>query len=188
MITIMDQTLLEQRRKGSLSDTLRDMFVNQLAHELKNFTLYNTFSVYYSCKGLEKLGKYYKARADEELVHQQWIMDYLSTCDAVFSYPDIQANNLEGKITDDVAPFRLTVDREIETTELLKALCRQAVAEGDFLTLSFLQGSAGVAKLIPEQIEEESLSRSALDIMLTDDHILKKEDQVYDLYFSGRNN
>lgn len=179
----MDQTLLNKRRKTSLSNTLRDMFVGQLAHELKNFTLYNSFSVYYSCKGLEKLGKYFKARADEELQHQAWIMNYLTTCDAVFKYPEIAANDL-GDITDDVEPFRMTVDREIETTELLKGICRQAVEEGDFLTLSFLQGNAGPAKLIPEQIEEESLSRAALDIMLTDDHILKKEDQVYDLYFN----
>lgn len=181
----MENATLEARRKSSVSDKIRDMFVRQLTHELQNFTLYNSFSVYFSCKGLEKLGKYFKARADEELIHQQWIMEYLSTCDAVFSYPDVEANKI-APFDDDVTPFRLTVDREIATTEMLKEICTQALSENDYLTFAFLQGNYNKARLIPEQIEEESLSRTALDIMLTDDHILKKEDQVYELYFSGK--
>ena len=175
---------LEKRRQTSLSDELREMFIKQLAHELMNFTLYNSFSVYYSCNGLEKLGKYYKARAEEELTHQQWIMEYLSDCDANFSYPAISMNDIPA-ITDNVTPFELTVDREIETTEMLKRIADQAFKEGDWLTLAFLMGNVSAARLLPEQVEEESLSRTALDIMRTDDHILRKENQVYDLFFSG---
>ncbi|MCC8112663.1 MAG: hypothetical protein LIP03_01470 [Bacteroidales bacterium] len=176
---------LEQRRKTSLSDELRDLFVLQLQHELKNFTLYNSFSVYFSCKGLEKLGKYYKGRADEELKHQQWIMQYLSDCDADFEYPSIPINENQ-KIDDNVTPFRLTVDREIQTTDMIYHIADVAQAQGDWMTLSFLMGNYNGGRLIPEQIEEESLSRTALDIMSTDDHILKKEDQVYDLYFGNK--
>ncbi len=174
---------LEQRRQSSLSENLRNLFVNQLQHELKNFTLYNSFAVYYRCKGLEKLGAYFKARADEELTHQEWIMTYLTECDASFEYPAIPVNETKA-ISNDIVPFELTVDREIETTEMLKNIANEAQKEGDWLTLSFLLGTAGTARLIPEQIEEESLSRSTLDIMRTDDHILKKEDQIYDLYFN----
>ncbi|MCC8117846.1 MAG: hypothetical protein LIP09_03740 [Bacteroidales bacterium] len=176
---------LAQRRQTSLSDEIRDLFVLQLQHELKNFTLYNSFSVYYSVHGLEKLGKYYKARADEELKHQQWIMAYLSDCDAYFEYPSIPINDNE-KVNDNVTPFRLTVDREIETTEMINHIADTAFNQGDWATLSFLMGNYNAAKLIPEQIEEESLSRTALDIMETDDHILKKEDQIYDLYFNKK--
>lgn len=181
----MDEKAMQRRRISSISDTLRDMFVNQLAHELKNFCLYNSFAVYYSCKGLDKLGQYFKDRANEELVHQGWIMDYLTTCDAVFSYPVISANDI-APIDDDVTPFRLSIDREIETTEMIKDIAKQAVAEGDFLTLAFLNGNYNEARLIPEQIEEESLSRTALDIMLTEDNILKKEERIYDLSTSGK--
>lgn len=176
---------LAQRRATSISNEMRDLLVRQLQHELMNFTLYNSFSVYYSCKGFDKFGKYYKARADEELRHQQWIMGYLSDCDAVFEYPAIPVNG-PVKIEDDVQPFEMTVDREIETTGLILEMANRAFAEGDWLTLSFLLGSYNGARLVPEQIEEESLSRTALDIMRTDDHILKKEDQVYDLYFKEK--
>lgn len=176
---------MDQRRQTSLSDELRDLFVRQLQHELKNFALYNSFSVYFSCKGLEKLGKYYKARADEELNHQQWIMGYLSDCDAVFEYPAIPVNENQ-KMTDYVTPFKMTVDREIETTEMIKEIADTAFKQGDWMTLTFLMGSYNNARLLPEQIEEESLSRTALDIMMSDDHILKKEDQVYDLYFNKK--
>lgn len=176
---------LKSRRKSSLSAELRDLFVLQLQHELKNFTLYNSFAVYYNCKGLEKLGKYYKGRADEEMHHHEWIMKYLSECDADFEYPAIPLNEMP-KIEDDVTPFELTVDREIETTEMIKNIADIAFREKDWLTLSFLMGAINDARLLPEQIEEESLSRTALDIMRTDDHILKKADQIYDLYFSDK--
>lgn len=174
-----------RRLQTSLSDNLRDLFVKQLQHELKNYTLYNSFSVYYGCKGLEKLSKYYKARADEELVHQEWIMNYLTECDAVFEYPSVPLNENQ-KVNDDVTPFRLTVEREVETSGMIRHLADTALAEGDWMTLSFLLGTFNQARLIPEQIEEESLSRTALDIMTTEDHILKKENQIYDLYFSNK--
>lgn len=174
-----------QRLQCSLSDSLRDLFVQQLQHELKNFTLYNSFSVYYGCKGLEKLAKYFKGRADEELIHQEWIMDYLTTCDADFEYPCIPINENQ-KVEDDVAPFRMTVEREVETSGMIRHIADTAMAQGDWMTLSFLLGTFNKARLIPEQIEEESLSRTALDIMSTDDHILKKEDQIYDLYFKNK--
>lgn len=175
----------EQRRQTSLSDELRDLFVRQLQHELKNFSLYNSFAVYFSCKGLEKLGKYYKGRADEELVHQQWIMEYLSECDAIFEYPGIP-ENANQKVSDDLTPFTMTVEREIETTQMIMEIADTAFKQGDWMTLSYLMGNFNGARLIPEQIEEESLSRTALDIMKTDDHILKKEDQIYDLYFNKK--
>lgn len=176
---------LEQRRLTSLSDELRDLFVLQLQHELKNFTLYNSFSVYYSVRGLDKLGKYFKARADEELRHQQWIMEYLSDCDAQFEYPSIPINE-NVNIDNNITPFRMTVDREIETTNMINHIADTAFTQGDWMTLSFLLGTYNNARLIPEQIEEESLSRTTLDIMETDDHILKKEDQVYELYFNKK--
>lgn len=180
----MDNLTLEHRRKTSLSNALRDLFVRQLQHEMKNFTFYNTFAVYYSCKGLEKLGQYYEARANEELEHQKWVMEYLKECDADFEYPGIPVN--ESQPLDEISPFRLTVDREIETSEMIKEIANQAQKEGDWMTLAFLMGNLNNARLIPEQIEEESLSRTALDIMTTDDHILKKQDQVYELYFGNK--
>lgn len=178
---------LEQRRQTSLSSELRDLFVCQLQHELKNFTLYNSFSVYFSCKGLDKLGKYFKGRADEELLHQQWIMDYLTDCDADFQFPNIPVNESATGLKDDVEPFRLSVDREIETSEMIKEIADTAFEQGDWMTLSFLMGSYNTARLIPEQIEEESLSRTVLDIMEHDDNILKKEDRIYDLYINKKN-
>ncbi len=173
----------EQRRHTTLSGELRDLFVLQLQHELKNYTLYNSFAVYFSCKGLDKLGDYFKGRANEELRHHEWIMNYLSDCDAEFEYPVIPDNKLP-KIDDDITPFRLTVDREVETTGMINHIADTAFACGDWMTLSFLLGTYNAAKLIPEQIEEESLSRTALDIMETPDDILKREGRIYDLYFN----
>lgn len=182
--TFTDMTL-EQMRTSALSDTLREMLVNQLAHELKNYTLYNSFSVYFACKGLEKISAYFKTRANEELTHQQWVMEYLQECGTEFEYPAVGLNENQN-FTDFVTPFELTLDREIETTQMINAIADEALKEHDWKTLSFLLGTFNAARLIPEQIEEEATSRTALDIMRTDECIMHKENRIAELLSSGK--
>ena len=172
------------RRKCSISEEVKNMFVAQLQAELTNFAMYNTFAVWFETNGLDKLGEYYRARADEELLHHKWIMDYLSDCDANFKYPSTP--NIDIDINDAVQPFEMTVDREIETTGGINRIANQCCKEGDWGTISFLNGTYSDGKLIPEQIEEESISRTALDIMRMDASILKREQEVYNMYFNKR--
>lgn len=82
--------------------------------------------------------------------------------------------------------FEITVDREIETTGGINRIASQACKEGDWGTISFLNGNYSDGKLIPEQIEEESISRTALDIMRMDASILRRQKEVYDFYFNKR--
>ena len=71
----------------------------------------------------------------------------------------------------------MTVEKEIETTELINKIADKAFEEKDWQTLTWLQ-----EKLIPEQHEEESTSRTALDIMMLEDtSILKRASRVYKL-------
>lgn len=138
------------RRKCTLSDEMVKMLVYQMAHELENHNLYKTFAAYFHRNDLPKLGIYYDERAAEENVHHQWIYNYLIECDAEFSYPPVPAINVD--ITDHLTPFRLTVDKEIETTLGINQIVNKAGEEGDWATFTFLTGdNPETGKLVLEQ-------------------------------------
>ena len=145
------------RRKCTLSDEMVKMLVYQMAHELENHNLYKTFAAYFHRNDLPKLGVYYDERAAEENVHHQWIYNYLIECDAEFSYPPVPAINVD--ITDHLTPFRLTVDKEIETTLGINQIVNRAGEEGDWATFTFLTGdNPETGKLVLEQRNYISLA------------------------------
>lgn len=162
------------RKLCLISAKVGSLLVKQLAHELKNYNLYKTFANYFAVQGIMDLQKYYNLRADEELLHHQWIFDFLSEGDYVFTYPAIPINEL--KIETNLDPFTLTVNREIETTQLIYDIYEQALAEKDYMTAVWLQ-----QHLIPEQVEEENTSRTALAIMEEDDSLIERAEKVLKL-------
>jgi ferritin len=162
------------RKQTLISTTLSDLLVNQLAHELKNYNLYKTFANYFDVEGLVSLSEYYTKRAEEELKHHQWIYDYLTEADIIFQYPAIEANGY--KVKNYVEPFQLTVDREIETTDLIYKIYETALTEKDYMTATWLQ-----QLLIPEQIEEENITRMALTIMEEDADLYVRSEQILEL-------
>lgn len=168
---IKDET---DRRKCPLSKTIIEMLVKQLGCEIANHNLYRSFANYFGTEGLDKLAYYYNKRAEEEMNHHQWIFDYLTENDAVFQYPPIAAVNVafDSRLT----PFELTVDKEIETTRGINKIVAQALKEEDWATYKWLD------KLVAEQVEEESTSRSARDIANETSSWLRKEKSILSLY------
>lgn len=158
----------------SISENLSTMLIKQLAHELKNYNLYKSFANYYSIEGIEDLSKYYLKRADEELKHHDWIYDYLTEADIKFIYPQVEANT--NKTDNYITPFKDTVEREIETTDLIYKIYIAAMEEKDFMTATWLQDL-----LIKEQSEEENTSRQALAIMEENADIFNKAEKVLEL-------
>ena len=157
------------RKLVLVSETISNLLIKQLAHELKNYNLYKSFANYYDVEGCVALAEYYKKRADEELLHHKWILDYLTEGDVKFMYPAVEQNS--EKPTDYVMPFKATIDREIQTTQMIYAIYEAAIAEKDYMTASWL-----FDKLIKEQIEEENTSRMALTIM----------EEESDIYFRAK--
>ena len=169
------------RRSCTLSDQMVKMLVLQMGHELENYTMYKTFAAYFYRNDLSKLGVYYDLRAREEDEHHEWIYNYLTECDADFSYPAVPAINI--KINDHIEPFKLTVDREILTTLNIDQLVNQAASEGDWATFNFLQGEdKKTGKLVKEQREEESISRTIYGMAKLDVDWLKKQDSILNFY------
>lgn len=162
------------RKQTLISEKLSTMLVKQLAHELKNYNLYKTFANYFDVEGITALSEYYKKRADEELLHQEWVYEYLTDADIIFDYPAIEANGYN--IKNYIEPFQLTVDREIQTTDMIYKIYEEAQMEKDYMTVVWLQ-----QHLVPEQIEEENNSRMALVIMEEDADIYIKAKRILKL-------
>lgn len=166
----------ENSNKEVISSEIKNLLVNQLQHEMKNHNLYKMFALFYNSKGLFKMEDYYTKRAVEELKHYNWIQEYLLDCDVkIISDLEIPAN--DNDIPDLNQPIIDTVEREIETTQLICKIANQAVKELDWKTFNFLNKN-----LIPEQVEEEKLSRNILKITSIDTDWLSKEDSVSDYY------
>ena len=129
------------RKLVLVSETISNLLIKQLAHELKNYNLYKSFANYY---------------------------------DVEFMYPPVEQNS--EKPTDYVMPFKATIDREIQTTQMIYAIYEAAIAEKDYMTASWL-----FDKLIKEQIEEENTSRMALTIMEEESNIYSRATKVLNL-------
>lgn len=165
---------MSDRRLVLISSKISELLVKQIAHELKNYNLYRTFANYYDVNGILDLAEYYNKRADEEKLHHDWIYNYLTDGDVTFMYPPIEQNSEVP--TDYVMPFKATVTREIQTTQMIYVIYEAACAEKDYMTASWLY-----EKLIKEQIEEENTSRMALTIIEEDSDIYLRADKILDL-------
>lgn len=169
------------RRKCTLSKEIQQLLLRQLKHELQNHNIYMNFANYFGVRGLVVLEEYFKQRADEEYLHHSWVRKYLNENDAEYIYPTIE--QFDKEITDMVTPFKLTVDLEIQTTQMIYEIVDQAANEGDWATFNWLNGhdkETGV--LVNEQVEEESISRTVLDIAESEGSWLRKEKSIMNAY------
>lgn len=170
-----------KRRICTLSDKTIDLLLRQLSHELYNHNLYRSFANYYGINGLAVLEAYYIKRAEEEKLHHDWIINYLNYNDAAIVYPVVP--EIKEEWDDPVTPFKMTVDKEIETTNLIKEMVDNSLTEHDWFTFAWLMGNSPVeGKLLPEQVEEESISRTALDIAESEGSWLRKEKSIMAAY------
>lgn len=177
----------KSRRVCPLSKEIIDMLVTQLGAELSNHNLYKTFANYFGTNGLPKLEEYFLKRAEEEYLHHNWIYWYLSYNDASFTYPKVDAIDID--IPNHVFPFTATVDKEIETTMHINEIVDQAAKEKDWATFNWLNGSSKEeGQLVKEQIEEESISRTIADLAQEDNDWLIKQDSILSFYlgYPGR--
>ena len=169
------------RRECTLSKEIQELLLRQLKHELQNHNIYMNFANYFGVRGFVVLEEYFKLRADEEYLHHSWIRKYLNENDAEYIYPTI--DQFDKKIVDMVDPFKMTVDLEIETTQMIHEIVDQAAAECDWATFNWLNGHDPVTgMLVNEQVEEESISRTALDIAESEGSWLRKEKSIMNAY------
>lgn len=82
-----------------------------------------------------------------------------------------------------VAPFDITVDLEVITTQMIYEIVDQAFDEHDYATFNWLMShDPKTGMLVDEQVEEESISRTARDIAKSDASWLRKEKSIMNAY------
>lgn len=164
-----------------MSEDMVSLFVRQIAHELHNYTLYKTFANYFGNEGLVLLQEYYNLRADEELLHHNWLVGFLNERGVMFKYPAI--SEVSEEFEDYVAPFELTVKVEEETTKMIYEIVNLAQKENDWITFAWLmQNDEKNGAMNMEQLEELSISNLALDIATQDGSWLEKERSIMKAY------
>lgn len=159
------------RKESYLAEDVANLLIQQIGLELNNQYLYHNFGVWYDINSLFGQAAYMYHRAGEERDHAQWIIDYLTQADYLFSIPGTDAHYIDiykGKeslcIKD---PHDEVLVREIETTRSINNIRAVAGETHDYITQHFLR------RLILEQAEEEELSHTALDIFdHTDDPLI----------------
>jgi ferritin len=158
----ISKKIIEERRESAIADKTAKLLVEQISHELYNHSLYRTFANYFAVQGLDDLETYYIGRAEEEIDHHRWIVDRLNYAHVEYKYPSIDA--VEVEIKDNVDTFVQTLDKEIETTELIYNIVNSAQEENDWETFNWLQDT-----LVDEQTEEEHISRKYLKVAEQED-------------------
>lgn len=162
------------RKLCLISPDLGQILVKQIAHELKNYNLYVSFANYFETEGIVDLGTYYYKRAEEEKHHSEWIEKYLTDADYKFIFPQIEKNEVTFETYID--PFILTVEREIETTQMLYNVVELTMKEKDYMTYEWM-----LRTLIAENREEENTSRMARSVMEQEADIFIKAKKVLNL-------
>ena len=164
-------TVSDARKESYLAADLADLLIQQIGLELNNHYLYHNFGIWYDINSLFGQAEYFYHRAAEERDHAQWIIDYLTQADFLFSIPgtdakyiDIYKDKKNLQVRD---PHDEVLLREIETTRAINNIAAVAQDTKDYITGHWLR------RLLVEQAEEEELSHTALDIFNhTDDPLI----------------
>lgn len=162
------------RKLSLISPELGELLVKQIAHELKNYNLYRSYASFFNIEGLVDLQEYYHKRAEEELHHHDWIVEYLTEGDYKFTYPAVEKNT--EVFTEYVHPFIQTIDREILTTQMIYSIYELAESQKDYMTCVWLY-----KYLLNEQLEEENISRAARVIIEETGDIFNKAKAILGL-------
>lgn len=150
------------RRESYLARDVADLLIAQIGLELNNQYLYHNFGIWYDINSLFGQAAYFYHRAGEEREHAQWVIDYLTQADYLFSIPGTDAAYIDiyksKKCFCVKDPHDQVIAREIETTRAINNIKALADETHDYITGHWLR------RLILEQAEEEELSHTALDI------------------------
>ncbi|MFD1213486.1 ferritin [Arthrobacter sp. GCM10027362] len=130
--------------KGKLAEAFND----QVTLELQASLVYRQLGVDMALLDLPGISGWFRAQAEEEVVHAHKFMDHMTDRDA---HPAIGAMQAPGAAVDSVlAAFEAALVHERKVSESIRDLYRLAQAEGDIDSIPLLNW------FITEQLEEEA--------------------------------
>lgn len=143
---------------NNMSDKMIDLFSRQISHELHNHQVYRYFGNRLCNIGLNKIGTFMKNQANGEIGHQEKLIAYCENRNIDVNFISIDSVDLKYSTILDIAKTVLEIEQN--TTKMLKEMVEQALEDSDFLTYEWL-----MKDLILEQIEEEAIGQSLVDML-----------------------
>jgi ferritin len=137
-----------------ISKKMEQMLNDQYNKEVYSAHLYLSMCSYFLDRDLDGFANYFKIQSKEELMHAEKQFEYVHDVDGKITMGAIEAPGNEFESIIDC--FQQTLAHEKEVTQSIYGLVKQALAEGDFATHTFLQW------FITEQVEEESSVKALL--------------------------
>jgi ferritin len=132
------------------------MLNDQINHEHTNEIKYRNVQAYFSNLNMLGFAVYFAKQAEGEYEHYKTIQEYLDSKNALYQLNSDAYTNQQFKDIPSILDFYYNT--ELETTQKLYAIVKQAKAEGDEGTIQWLyrENSKKQVGLIAEQIEEEN--------------------------------
>lgn len=133
------------------SEKIETLLNIQANHELYNANFYLQLYTYFKELNLDGFAKIFKAHQEEELQHNNMIIEFLTDLGKKYSIDTVQAPNIqvESLLEDETAMTLIAVLRqqlEMDTTAYLNNIAKEALAENDFLTLHFIQSMLDIQR------------------------------------------
>lgn len=115
-----------------ISDSLKESLVQQIAEEKKNANIYLSIASFLNGKGLFNLAKKFEEQHSEETEHSLILYKLLSDLSIVFVVPQIETYDISS-IDNIVSLAELYLEREVQTTESLGEIKKQAIDEDNYV-------------------------------------------------------
>lgn len=139
---------------GVLSSNMLSMLSAQWSHEMANHARYIARASWMRYRGLEDSGDFFEQEAGGEKEHADIVRKYIEDRNEAL-VPAWEA--IEPLPSEYADMFVSALDIERGTTERLQAIYAAAIAEGDYMTSTWVQG------MISENVEEENLYQTIID-------------------------
>ena len=131
-----------------ISTKIAQLVNEQITKEQFAAQYYLSMSAWFSAKDLDGIANYFRVQSKEELMHADKMFDYLNDVGADIVIGEIPKPPHEFANETDV--FEKALEHEKIVTQSIFNILKNANAEGDFATVSFLQW------FVTEQVEEEA--------------------------------
>ena len=123
--------------EGRISDEIKDILNTQIKNELMSSQIYRGVSCWCDDKGWIDASKYYFKSAQEELVHQDKIYEYLFSRNVLAVVPTTEDVKQEFGDIREVVEYSL--EHEMEVTKNWESISESAEDDGDSTTFEFAQ-------------------------------------------------
>lgn len=138
-----------------ISNSLREAFCFQIAHERYNAAVYLYVSGFLKNMGLNNLGAHFMKQHDEEIKHSLSFFNFLVDLGVSIEIPAVDGFGTPFANISGIA--KLYLEREVLTTNNINELKKLAIAEDNAVAEEFLRG------MISEQQHEYSEATDFLD-------------------------